>query len=79
MSKKSKDDKQTSAKPQQISLGDKINALDSAVEWFYSEDFNLAEAIDRYEKASVLAKSIEDDLKTLKNKISVIEQDFSQE
>ena len=62
-----------------LTLSEKIEKLDSAVEWFYGEDFSLAEAIDRYEDATALAKSIEDDLKTLKNKISVIEKDFSEE
>jgi len=59
-------------------LSEKIAKLDTAVEWFYSDDFSLAEALDRYESAVKLAKSIEDDLKTLKNKISVIDKDFSE-
>ncbi len=60
-------------------LSQKIAELDSAVDWFYGEEFSLAEAIDRYESAAKLAKSIETDLKTLKNRITVIEKDFSEE
>ena len=60
-------------------LGSKIEKLDQAVDWFYSDDFSLAEAVDHYKKASELAESIEDDLRALKNKIEVVEQDFSED
>ncbi len=60
-------------------LSEKIAELDQAVDWFYGEQFSLAEALDRYESAAKLAKSIETDLKTLKNRITVIEKDFSEE
>ena len=60
-------------------LSEKIAELDRSVEWFYGDDFSLNEAIERYEAAAALAKSIEQDLKTLKNKISVVEKDFSEE
>ncbi len=59
------------------SLNQKIEELDSQVEWFYSDDFKLEEAIDNYKKASALAKEIEEDLKTLKNEIEVLAEDFS--
>ena len=59
------------------SLTDKIKTLDSEVEWFYGEDFTLDQAVNRYKEALSLAKEIEKDLKTLKNQISVIEEDFS--
>lgn len=75
--KKVKKNDQTTEAAQ--NLGDKIAQLDQSVEWFYSDDFSLSEAIDRYEEAAALAKSIETDLKTLKNKISVIEKDFSED
>lgn len=67
------------AKTEANNLSHKIEKLDSAVDWFYSEDFSLAEAIDRYEEAAKLAKDIETDLKTLKNRITVIEKDFSED
>lgn len=68
-----------SAGKDELTLSKKINQLDAAVDWFYGEDFSLAEAIGRYESAAKLAKEIETDLKTLKNKIEVIEKDFSKE
>lgn len=58
-------------------LNEKMAELDSKVEWFSSEDFKLEEAVDRYKQATVLAKEIEKDLKTLKNEIEILAADFS--
>ena len=41
-----------------ISLNQKIEKLDEQVEWFYSDDFKLEEASDRYKELSKLAKEI---------------------
>lgn len=62
---------------EKLSLNQKIEKLDMEVEWFYSDDFKLDEATKRYMGAVKLAKEIEDDLKTLKNEIEVIAEDFS--
>lgn len=59
------------------SLNQKINELDTQVEWFYSDDFELEEAMDKYRGAVKLAKEIEHDLDSLKNEIEVLEKDFS--
>ncbi|MBR2709562.1 exodeoxyribonuclease VII small subunit [Candidatus Saccharibacteria bacterium] len=59
------------------SLNDKINELDTRVEWFYSDEFQLDEAVDKYKSALELAKEIETDLATLKNEIEVLTEDFS--
>ena len=58
-------------------LNEKIAALDAQVEWFYSDDFKLEEAVDKYQKAATLAKEIEADLKSLRNEIEVLAEDFS--
>ncbi len=58
-------------------LNDKIKELDSQVEWFYSDDFKLEDAVEKYKKASELAKDIEKDLSELKNEIEVLAEDFS--
>ena len=58
-------------------LNDKIKELDSKVEWFYSDDFKLEEAVDKYKDAANLAKDIEKDLDELKNEIEVLAEDFS--
>lgn len=59
------------------SLNQKIEQLDAEVEWFYSEDFKLEEAAEKYKASVKLAKEIEKDLETLKNEIEVLTEDFS--
>lgn len=62
---------------EKISLNQKIEKLDAEVEWFYSDDFKLENAVDKYKDALKLAKEIEKDLNSLKNEIEVLEKDFS--
>ena len=62
---------------EKLSLNQKIEKLDSEVEWFYSDDFKLEEATERYKGAVKLAKDIEGDLNNLKNEIEVLSEDFS--
>ena len=58
-------------------ISDKIEDLKSGVEWFYSDDFKLEDASEKYKAMTELAKEIEKDLAELKNEIKVIEEDFS--
>lgn len=58
-------------------LNQKIEQLDSEVEWFYSDEFKLEEATDRYRKAIKLAKEVDKDLSELENEIEVLSEDFS--
>lgn len=60
-------------------ISDKISDLKVGVEWFYSDDFKLEEASEKYKSLTALAKDIEKDLDGLKNEIRVIEEDFSKE
>lgn len=60
-----------------MSLNKKIEKLDNEVEWFYSEDFKLEQAVEKYKEATKLAKEIEKDLNDLKNEIEVLSEDFS--
>ena len=60
-------------------ISDKISELKTGVEWFYSDDFKLEEASEKYKALTSLAKEIEGDLDSLKNEIEVIEKDFSKE
>lgn len=59
------------------SIHQKIEKLDNEVEWFYSDDFKLEKAVDKYKQATKLAKEIEKDLTCLKNEIEIINKDFS--
>ena len=58
-------------------LNEKIAELDKKVEWFYSDEFKLEEAVENYKDAARLAKEIEKDLTDLKNEIEVLAEDFS--
>ena len=62
---------------EKMSLNQKIEYLDKKAEWFYSDDFNLEEAVSNYKDAVKLAKEIEKDLDNLKNEIEVLAEDFS--
>ncbi len=62
---------------EKISLNQKIEELDKKVEWFYSDEFKLDEAVDKYKEATKIAKEIEKDLDELKNEIEVLTEDFS--
>ena len=59
------------------SLNQKIAELDKRVEWFYSDEFKLEEATEKYKVALKLAKEIEKDLDEMKNEIEVLAEDFS--
>lgn len=56
-----------------MSINEKITNLNTQIQWFYSDDFNLDQAEAKYKEASELAKEIEEDLGNLKNKIEMIE------
>lgn len=60
-------------------ITEKVAELDAATNWFYSDEFELDKAAEKYKEATKLAKEIEKDLAELKNKIEVIEQDFTKE
>ena len=59
------------------SLNQKIEELDGKVEWFYSDEFKLEEAVNKYKDAAHLACEIEKDLDELKNEIEILSKDFS--
>ncbi len=59
------------------SISDKIAELKEGVDWFYSDDFKLEDASEKYKALTGLAKEIEKDLDELKNEIKVIDEDFS--
>lgn len=62
---------------EEMSLNQKIAKLDEEVEWFYSDDFKLEEAVEKYKGALDLANAIKKDLENLKNEIEVLSEDFS--
>ncbi len=66
----SKTDKET--------LADKMARLDEYVEWFTGEDFVLEQSLAKFNEAEKLAESIEHDLATFKNEITVLKKKFDQ-
>lgn len=60
-----------------LTINQKIEKLDNEVEWFYSDDFKLESATEKYKGTLELAKEIENDLNELKNEIEVLSEDFS--
>ena len=63
--------------PAKSTINQKIQTLNDQIAWFYSDDFSLDEAEAKYQAAIELAKAIETDLKTLKNRIEVLSEDFT--
>ena len=58
-------------------LTQKIEELEKSTDWFYSEEFNLEEAVEKYKSAVKLAKDLQKDLDDLKNEVEVLAVDFS--
>ena len=59
------------------SLNQKFDELEKAKEWFYSDEFNLDEAVKKYEEAIKIAKELQKDLSDLQNEIEILDKDFS--
>ena len=62
---------------QKETINQKLDALKTKIDWFYSDDFDLAEATATYKDTVTLAKQIEKDLAEMKNDIETIAKDFS--
>ena len=58
-------------------INQKIEDLDKSTNWFYSDDFNLDEAVEKYKAAIKIAKELQKDLDDLKNEVEVLAEDFS--
>lgn len=64
---------------QSKTVQDKLTELNEKVAWFDSEEFELEQAIEKFNEAEKLAEEIESDLSGLKNEINVLKQKFDQE
>ncbi len=58
-------------------ISQKIEELDKSTEWFYSDDFNLDEAVKKYQEAIGIAKELQKDLNDLQNEVEILTEDFS--
>lgn len=59
-------------------IDDKINEFDEIVD-LIQEDTNIENSLEKYKKATKLAKEIKVDLDKLKNEVEVVDKDFSKE
>lgn len=58
-------------------LSEKIKNLESQIDWFYSDEFELEKATEKYKEATKLAQELQKDLNDLQNEIEVLKEDFS--
>ena len=58
-------------------LNEKIKDLESQIDWFYSDEFELEKATEKYKEATKLAQELQKDLNDLQNEIEVLKEDFS--
>lgn len=59
-------------------IDDKINEFDEIVDSI-QEDTNIENSLEKYKKATKLAKEIKVDLDKLKNEVEVVDKDFSKD
>lgn len=60
------------------SIAEKTARLNAMAAWFDSEDFDLEQAIEKFNDAQKLAEEIERDLLSLKNEITILSQKFDE-
>lgn len=60
------------------SLNDQLHELDELIAWFDQDDFDLDEALKRFDQGVKLTEEIEERLKKLENKITVLREKFGE-
>lgn len=58
------------------SLTDQLRQLDELTKWFDQDDFDLDEALKKFDDGVALTEQIETRLKKLENKITILKQRF---
>lgn len=58
-------------------ISQKIEELRQMAAWFESDDFDIEQAIERYQAAEKLAGEIEKDLDCLRNKVTILKEKFA--
>lgn len=62
--------------PKTKSLNEQLAALDELMAWFEQDDFDLDQALAKFDEATALVKDIKKRLATLENKITVLTTRF---
>ncbi len=61
------------------SITDKLGEIDMLIDWFSGANFDIDEALIKFEQLTKLSEEIKVDLDQLENKITVIKQKFGEE
>lgn len=67
-----------STSTQNESIETRIKQLRELTSWFESEDFELEQAMAKFDEAQKLAEQIEKDLMELKNQVTLVKEKFDQ-
>lgn len=59
-------------------LSDQLRELDELIAWFDQDNFDLDEALKKFDEGIKLTESIEKRLNTLENKITVLRERFGE-
>ena len=58
------------------SISKQLEAFEESLSWFESDDFNLEEAVQKYEESAKIANELEESLIVIKNKVEVLKKSF---
>ncbi len=67
------------SKTNEPTLSEQLAQLDEIVAWFEQDDFDMEEALTKFEEGSKLADDIRSKLSTLENKITVLKEKFDKD
>lgn len=59
-------------------LSEQLRELDELIAWFDQDDFDLDEALKKFDDGVQLTGAIEDRLQKLENKVTVLRQKFGE-
>lgn len=59
-------------------LSEQLRELDELIAWFDQDDFDLDEALKKFDEGVKLTAEIEERLKKLENKITVLREKFGE-
>ena len=60
------------------SLSEQLRELDELIAWFDQDDFDLDEALKKFDEGVKLTEKIEERLKKLENKITILRERFGE-
>ncbi|HSW37852.1 MAG TPA: exodeoxyribonuclease VII small subunit [Candidatus Saccharimonadales bacterium] len=58
-------------------FADRLRELEDLLAWFESDEFDIDQAVENYEKGVRLVKELEEHLKTAENKVTKLKVKFS--